>query len=259
MRVAVVGHVEWVEFARVERVPAAGEIVHALETGRRRAGEAAVAASSSPSSPARRPFFTALGDDELGRRSREELEAHGVTVHAAVARRPQRRAFTHVDERGERTITTRRAKLRPRGHDDRCRGTSSPRWTPSLRQRRRRRIARGAPRARAHGHGRASSRRCGPARWSSTRSSGAGRTRPSATSRASSIPPPKLVVTTSGALGGWMQPGGPFRRLRSPGPGEDAYGCGDSFAAGLTYALAARRRDATTPSQLRRPLRGGGP
>ena len=31
MRVAVVGHVEWIEFARVERMPAAGEIVHASD------------------------------------------------------------------------------------------------------------------------------------------------------------------------------------------------------------------------------------
>ena len=31
MRLAVVGHVEWVEFARVERVPKPGEIAHALE------------------------------------------------------------------------------------------------------------------------------------------------------------------------------------------------------------------------------------
>jgi ribokinase len=31
MRVAVVGHVEWIEFAQVERVPEPGEIVHALE------------------------------------------------------------------------------------------------------------------------------------------------------------------------------------------------------------------------------------
>jgi len=29
MNVGVVGHVEWVEFARVDRAPAAGEIVHA--------------------------------------------------------------------------------------------------------------------------------------------------------------------------------------------------------------------------------------
>ena len=31
-RVAVVGHVEWVEFAHVEHVPRAGEIVHASDT-----------------------------------------------------------------------------------------------------------------------------------------------------------------------------------------------------------------------------------
>jgi ribokinase len=39
-------------------------------------------------------------------------------------------------------------------------------------------------------------------------------------------------------LGGWVQPGGPFRPAPLPGPVVDAYGCGDSFAAGLTYALA---------------------
>jgi len=32
MKVAVVGHVEWVEFARVASVPLPGEISHALET-----------------------------------------------------------------------------------------------------------------------------------------------------------------------------------------------------------------------------------
>ena len=52
-------------------------------------------------------------------------------------------------------------------------------------------------------------------------------------------PEPKLVVTTSGALGGWMQPGGPFVAAPVPGPREDAYGCGDSFMAGLTFALGS--------------------
>src|SRR5437764_617703 len=51
-------------------------------------------------------------------------------------------------------------------------------------------------------------------------------------------PPPRLVVTTSGALGGWAQPGGPYRAAPVPGPIVDTYGCGDSFAAGLTFALA---------------------
>jgi ribokinase len=51
-------------------------------------------------------------------------------------------------------------------------------------------------------------------------------------------PAPKLVVSTAGPLGGWSQPGGPFRAAPLPGPVGDAYGAGDSFAAGLTYGLA---------------------
>jgi ribokinase len=53
-------------------------------------------------------------------------------------------------------------------------------------------------------------------------------------------PPPRTVVTTSGALGGWVRPGGPFRATPLPGPVEDAYGCGDCFAAGLTFGLASQ-------------------
>ena len=44
MKVGVVGHVEWIEFARVERVPVAGEIVHALEAWEEPGGGGAVAA-----------------------------------------------------------------------------------------------------------------------------------------------------------------------------------------------------------------------
>ena len=51
-------------------------------------------------------------------------------------------------------------------------------------------------------------------------------------------PPPRLVVSTAGALGGWAQPGGPYKPAVAPGPYEDAYGAGDCFAAGLTFALA---------------------
>ena len=50
-----------------------------------------------------------------------------------------------------------------------------------------------------------------------------------------------VVVTTAGSLGGWVRPGGPFRAAPLPGPIEDAYGCGDCFAAGLTFALAEGR------------------
>jgi len=38
-----------------------------------------------------------------------------------------------------------------------------------------------------------------------------------------------------------VRPGGPFRAVPPPGPIHDAYGCGDCFAAGLTYALGGGR------------------
>src|SRR5271154_3290464 len=43
-KVGVVGHVEWVQFARVEHVPRAGEVVHASEPFDEPAGGGAVAA-----------------------------------------------------------------------------------------------------------------------------------------------------------------------------------------------------------------------
>jgi ribokinase len=53
-------------------------------------------------------------------------------------------------------------------------------------------------------------------------------------------PAPRLVVRTAGASGGVANPGGAFPAAPLPGPIVDAYGAGDSFAAGLTYALAQR-------------------
>ena len=58
-------------------------------------------------------------------------------------------------------------------------------------------------------------------------------------------------MTTSGALGGWMQPGGPYTAAPVPGSREDTYGCGDSFMAGLTFALGPASRR-TTRSRSRR-------
>ena len=54
-------------------------------------------------------------------------------------------------------------------------------------------------------------------------------------------PAPRLVVLTEGARGGrWLGAdggSGSWAAEALPGPAVDAYGCGDSFAAGLTYGL----------------------
>jgi ribokinase len=236
--VAVVGHVEWVEFVRVEHVPAPGEIVHAVETWEEPAGGGAVAAVQLAKLSGSCLFFTSLGDDELGRRSRAALEDLGVTVHAARARGPQRRALTHVDETGERTITVLGDKLLPSGEDGslpweelaRCRAVYFVSGDVSaLRAARRADVlvatSRELPTLRRGGveldllvgSGEDAGERFEPGELD---------------------PPPRIVVTTAGGLGGWIRPGGPFRAAPLPGPVSDAYGCGDCFAAGLTFGLA---------------------
>src|ERR671930_54515 len=66
MEVAVVGHVEWIEFVRVERVPTQGEIVHALDAWGEAAGGGGVAAVQLARLAGSSTLFTAIGDDELG-------------------------------------------------------------------------------------------------------------------------------------------------------------------------------------------------
>lgn len=118
MRAAVVGHVEWVEFVKVEHVPQLGEIVHALDRWEEPAGGGPAAAEQLRKLGADTSFYTSLGDDELGHRAYEELSARGLHVHAAFRAEPTRRAITHVDSTGERTITVLGARLAARESDE---------------------------------------------------------------------------------------------------------------------------------------------
>jgi ribokinase len=241
MNVAVVGRTEWVEYARVEHVPEPGDVVNALETWEEVAGEGAVAAVQLANLKASVQFFTSFGNDELGRRARDELTERGVTVHAVAAPFPHPRQFTFIDGDGERTITVVGRRLVPSGDEAALPWEQLARCdavyfvggdVAALRAARRSRVLVAASRELATlrrgaeqldvlvGSGEDSAERFEPGELD---------------------PPPKAIVTTSGALGGWLRPGGPFRAAPIPGPIEDAYGCGDCFAAGLTYGLADGR------------------
>jgi ribokinase len=112
----VVGHIEWVEFARVPATPRAGTIVHATETWQEPAGGGAVIARQLARLAGSCTFFTALGNDEIGRECVERLTQLGLSLEVQFLEQPSRRAFTLVDgETGERTITLLSEKLLPRG------------------------------------------------------------------------------------------------------------------------------------------------
>lgn len=239
MRVAVVGHVEWVVFARVERVPEPGEIVSASEVWEEPAGGGAVAAVQLANLNGSVDFFTSLGDDDLGRRAQERLTELGVTVHAMDAGRPQRRALTYIDANGERTITVLGPKLRPSGEDGslpweqlgRCDAVYFTGGDVAA--------VRAARRAKVFV---ATSRELETLRHAGEPLDaliGSGEDPGERPDAIELDPPPRLVVTTAGGLGGWIRPGGPFRAAPISGPIEDAYGCGDCFAAGFTYGLGA--------------------
>jgi ribokinase len=239
MKTAVVGHSEVVEFARVHHVPKPGEIVHTLETWKAAAGGGAVAAAQLQKLSGHAIFFTALGDDELGHQAAEELRALGVRVEVTYLDEPQRRGFTFIDDDAERTITVIGRKLVAKGADplpwDELESVASVYFTggdpDALRQARRARTlvatARELPTLKeAH------------VQLDALVHSGADsgeQFRPGDLD-----PPPHLVVTTEGRKGGRFVAAdheGSWKAVPLPGPLVDAYGAGDSFAAGLTFAL----------------------
>jgi ribokinase len=56
-------------------------------------------------------------------------------------------------------------------------------------------------------------------------------------------PAPEYIVSTAGSEGGeWIGEDritGTWKAASLPGPAQDSYGAGDSFAAGLTYGVGA--------------------
>jgi ribokinase len=244
MRVAVVGHVEWIELARVAHVPAPGEIVHAVEVWEEPAGGGAVAAVQLARLAGECLFLTALGDDDLGHTAKRGLEALGVRVEAAWRSEPQRRAFVHVDADAERTITVLGTRMGPRADDAlpwaELDGVDAVYFTAgdsaALQ------AARAARKLVATVRAGEVLTQAGvqlDALVSSAKDEGE-------RYEAGEIdPPPLLVVRTAGAAGGSLvrAEGGRSRWAAAPlpGPPVDAYGAGDSFAAGLTYGLADDR------------------
>ena len=241
MRTGVVGHVEWIEFIRVEKLPAAGDIVHGTEAGQVPAGGGAVAAVQLAKLAGGATFFTALGGDDLGRTARSELEKLGLRVEATFREEPQRRGITLVDGDGERTITVIGTRVAPSAGDplpwgdlDGMDGVYVTAGDAEVI-----RLARRAHLLVATARILPALREAGVELDALV---GSGRDPMEAYEPGMLDPPPRLVVRTDGSKGGtFTEEGGStvaYEPVPLPGPVVDTYGCGDSFAGALTYALA---------------------
>jgi len=226
MRCAVVGHVEWVELAHVPRMPEAGSVVHADEVFAEPAGGGAVVARQLALLAGRAELFTALGRDELGRRSDRRLAELGVDVHVRWGG-STRRAWTHLDSEGERTITVLGDKLLPRwplpldGYDlvffvsGDAETLRAARAAPFL-------AASAREQSTLHEAGVALDLLVGSARDRGERYDG-------------TLDVATLAVT-EGAQGSLVN-GTRYEAIPVPAP-IDSYGAGDSFGAALAFALA---------------------
>jgi ribokinase len=242
-KVAVVGHVEWVQFARVSHVPRAGEVAHACDPFEEPAGGGAVAAVQLARLAGEAVLVTALGDDEHGRRSVARLNELGVHVHGSFRDASTRRALTLTDAAGERAITTLGPRLEPLGDDgavrwDALAGTDAIYFTAgdegALRAAREAaRVLVASPRAGdALGRG---------VRLDALVLSADDEIELRAAARVDVEA--ELTVLTEGERGGSYRTlsgeTGRWAAASPPAEPVDSYGCGDSFAAGLTYGLGA--------------------
>lgn len=242
LRVAVIGHVEWTRIARVERVPVAGDVAHSDLVWEGAAGGGAVAAVQLAKLTGSCAFFTALGDDAAGRKSQAELESQGVEVFAAFRELPTREAVSLVDSTGERTTITIGKRLQPCPDDllpwdvfANCQAIYFAAGDPEVLRW-----------ARAGEKLVVTSRELLTAAAASVPLDamvGSARDPAECYNPERFLPPPRLIVSTDGEAGGhYSLPSSPvcsYPPMQPPGPIVDSYGVGDSFAAALTFGLAA--------------------
>lgn len=242
MRVAVVGHVEWTKLAQVDRVPEAGDVLHADRLWEGPGGGGAIAAVQLAKLAGECTFLTALGDDSAGRRSRRELERQGVRVLAAMREEPTREAVSMIDATRERTTMTLGGRLQPACDDplpwDELGSFDAVYFVAGdvalLR------------RARAAAVLVVTCREIATAAAAAVALDamvGSGRDPAERYDADAMAEPPAYLVVTDGANGGTVAVRGdaprPYRAVSLPGPLVDTYGVGDNFAGALTYGLAA--------------------
>lgn len=237
IKLAVIGHLEWVSFLLVDNLPKEGLISHAKKVLEEPAGGAAVAAIKMlQTSGCEVHLITALGKDDLGERSLFRLKELGLRVSVAWREKPTRKGISLVDKKGERAITVIGDRLQPSAKDnlpweelkdyDGIFITAAD--SELIKLCRRSNCIVGTPRI---GFNQLSD--------ANVVFDALIGSKLDPSEQIVVNPLPKIRISTKGELGGDIIPGGSYQAFKLSSKPVDSYGCGDSFAAGVTIGLAS--------------------
>ena len=240
LKLAVVGHLEWVSFLKVDHLPKAGSISHSSQYLEEPAGGGGVVAVQlSRLINQEVDFYTALGKDSIGYQSCERLKELGVKPKVAWKNMPTRKAISMIDSKGERAITVVGDRLQPSINDNLpwdCLGiydgvfvSAADSETLTICRQAKTMVA--TPRV--------GLKNIELSKIILDALIGSGLDPDEEVVNQFSPQLSRINISTEGRMGGKAFPGGRYQAVKLTAPLKDSYGCGDNFAAGVTAGLAA--------------------
>ena len=240
LKFAVIGHIEWINFIKVDQLPKPGLISHAEKSIEYPAGGGSVIAKRLRElTHSEVHFFTALGNDFYGTQCLNILEKMGIRLHVAWRDKPTRKGFSLIDAEGERSITIIGDRLAPT-HKDNLNWNILNDMDG---------IFITAADKEIFKKSRIAKILCTTPRVGLNIINESGIFLDGLIG--SNLDPgevfslnelrliPKFVIKTEGENGGIIFPGGRYKAIKNKKIKVDSYGCGDSFAAGILYGLSS--------------------
>ena len=242
LKLAVIGHIEWVTFLKVDQLPLAGEISHAKDSFEEAAGGAAVAAVQMArliNEPV--DLITSLGKDTYGEKCYERLTKLGLNLKVAWREKPTRKGISLISKDGERAITVIGERLQPIASDD------LP-WSnlknydgifitatdeEGIRLASKAKFVAATPRT-----GKTTLRN---SKVKLNALIGSGLDPGEKINYEDLVPKPDIYIATEGRSGGIVYPKrNKYKSIKPSSQEIDSYGCGDCFAGAVTAALSAK-------------------
>ena len=239
LRFGVIGHIEWINFLKVDLLPKPGIISHANKSLELPAGGGALIAKTLYELTNNEiHFFTSLGKDYYGEKSFDFFKKIGINLHVAWRSEPTRKGFSLIDKKGERSITIIGKRLAPSFNDDLdwnilcdMDGIFITAGDNNLfKKAREANILCTTPRVGID--------LINQSKVNLDALIGSNLDPDESFLLSDLNEKHRYIIKTEGEKGGIYIPGGRFNAINNNYPEIDSYGCGDSFAAGILYGLA---------------------